>query len=845
MADTQPLTLGDVGGGGGRPDYPGATPEEESWWAGTHGGIIVLVAIALAAAVTAAVLGGVYGQHNTDKNNDILRSITNATHVLCAKIDELTGDVFDLDTKLDLIIAMMTTNHQEVINNQGDILDDTTTIQVQLDTIMNMLNGSDGVQVVANCSTCTDCPVVQKFFAATRQEDSFPADCAHGVGPDRIVEAHNNHLTLRDKKTLQLLDRVVAETFIDDPAGTFLAATDPVVHYDELAERFWYTDFSRFSQTAALEVTAPGSATGLYPASSSIQFPPPFSVSGNLVPADPLNADTPLVNAAEINGSIALVADDGFQTGSTNKVGNACAAGAIGVIIYQSDPNVPIGGIFGNPCAPSISLAGSIGNDLVAAGGNATGTIMGTDLVVISQIRVAVSRTSSPNSFDPSEWYRYLFGAPNANGTFYAVIPDYEKTGFDATAYYISDNRFGETTFVAETWVLDKASLVDGTAPQRPAHIEAADTLARFVFPRSGGEEAWNLPVPAAQFAPQWSGIESNFLVGRAGLDNQTQDTMQVMLVDSSVNTPTLRTFDIAVDPWDNVLDPASPVPFPAVARQANVNAFFGTLTSFFIMPGTVMYSAQLRGTSLLAAISATNEGRVEIRWYEFDVSAVHDAADPRVTLKQQGRIWDPVNSYYYPHINMDVDGNIAIGYVSSGPNKFVHVGYTVHLCDDPLGTVRYPLQDVFVSNGSYLGTNPDFTYFPVVITRFNDYPSLTVDPSDGKTFRFYSETPNINQTALEQEFILEPWVGSWFAFRAEEICGTEPLLWDQVPPEPVVAAAAPSAAEQWAGVSAEEIDEIREWVCARVDCRPVEIGRGPYGVGNGDGDGDGDAELH
>jgi hypothetical protein len=110
--------------------------------------------------------------------------------------------------------------------------------------------------------------------------------------------------------------------------------------------------------TAQLTITSPASLVGNYPALAGALSPPFFQIPPTLiVPADPLNADTPLVN--DLTGKIALIAADGFQTGSTHKANNAFNAGAIGVIIF-SDTNSP-NPINGSPHIPTIIVGHDIG----------------------------------------------------------------------------------------------------------------------------------------------------------------------------------------------------------------------------------------------------------------------------------------------------------------------------------------------------------------------------------------------------------------------------------------------------------------------------------------------------
>lgn len=115
---------------------------------------------------------------------------------------------------------------------------------------------------------------------------------------------------------------------------------------------------------ALLTVSSPDSIAGEYPASAGALFPSPWTLPDSLiVPADPLNADTPLVN--DLTGKIALIAADGFQTGSINKCNNAFDAGAIGAIIYLDANNFSDGSINGSPFIPCIAVPLNTGLDLL------------------------------------------------------------------------------------------------------------------------------------------------------------------------------------------------------------------------------------------------------------------------------------------------------------------------------------------------------------------------------------------------------------------------------------------------------------------------------------------------
>ncbi len=84
-------------------------------------------------------------------------------------------------------------------------------------------------------------------------------------------------------------------------------------------------------------ILTPGPIAGQYSAVPAQFGPTEYNINGPVVLADPLNANTPLVNAAQVNGKVVLVKRGGDTY--VTKVRNCQNAGAIGVIIYDDSPN--------------------------------------------------------------------------------------------------------------------------------------------------------------------------------------------------------------------------------------------------------------------------------------------------------------------------------------------------------------------------------------------------------------------------------------------------------------------------------------------------------------------------
>lgn len=130
------------------------------------------------------------------------------------------------------------------------------------------------------------------------------------------------------------------------------------------------------SRVGAFRVIEPPALAGLHPATEAA-FGPDLAdvgpVSGTLVLADdgvgvPTDACTPLANAAEISGNIALI--DRGECTFVEKVANAQDAGAIGVLVVNNVPNddpITMGGDDPTITIPSMMTTLEVGDALKAA----------------------------------------------------------------------------------------------------------------------------------------------------------------------------------------------------------------------------------------------------------------------------------------------------------------------------------------------------------------------------------------------------------------------------------------------------------------------------------------------
>jgi hypothetical protein len=117
--------------------------------------------------------------------------------------------------------------------------------------------------------------------------------------------------------------------------------------------------------------------------------------------------------------------------------------------------------------------------------------------------------------------------------------------------------------------------------------------------------------------------------------------------------------------------------------------------------------------------------GIAGVRWYELR------RADGEYSVHQQGTYSPDSVNRWMGSAAMDRDGNIAVGYsVVDGVSVYPGIRYTGRLAGDPLGELTLDEQVIINGTGVQTTTN----------SRWGDYTSLNVDPTDDCTFWYVNE---------------------------------------------------------------------------------------------------------
>ena len=341
---------------------------------------------------------------------------------------------------------------------------------------------------------------------------------------------------------------------------------------------------------------------------------------------------------------------------------------------------------------------------------------------------IGVSKTSNPVS---GGWWLYAIQVDPANPSY---LGDYPKFGMWPDAYYLSMNEFSNnTTFNGvRVYALDRNSMVNGGSAHAigfsilPANLGNQYSLVPASF-RTGN------PPPAGQ--PEWfMDVNSSSVAGTV----ETQVFVRRFHVDFA--TPANSTFGVgATHSPDGII---------------TVNGFkdaFNASTSNIVPNGTttanqrldtlgdkIMYPLiyQNRGgtesiyadQTILLATDNTLTGPTAVRWYQFNMTGNTIPATPA-----QQQDWNNGADGLFrwmPSINVDRQGNVAIGYSTSSTTLNPEIRYAGRLAGDPPNNMAQGEATLIAAGGHQTSTSG----------RWGDYSTMFVDPTDSCTFWHVNE---------------------------------------------------------------------------------------------------------
>jgi hypothetical protein len=306
-------------------------------------------------------------------------------------------------------------------------------------------------------------------------------------------------------------------------------------------------------------------------------------------------------------------------------------------------------------------------------------------------------------------WHTYCFDTPD--------FPDYPKYGVWPDAYYVGSNESS-----CAVYALDRADMLLGL----PAIYQrfAAPDLAGFNFQAL-------IPCDLDGATPPPAGSPNYFMrhrddeVHNPGSASPVRDFLEIWEyhVDFSDTTNSYFT---------------GPIDIPITEIDSELCGF--TSYECFPQPGTatgldplrevVMWRLQYRNfgayetlvANLTTDVDGTDHGG--IRWFE-----LRKTATTPWSLYQEGTYAPDGDSRWMGSAAMDGCGNIAVGYSVSSSTTFPSIRYAGRRAADPLGSLLQGEFEVIAGTGSQTPS-----------TRWGDYSSMNVDPSDDMTFWYTNE---------------------------------------------------------------------------------------------------------
>jgi hypothetical protein len=347
---------------------------------------------------------------------------------------------------------------------------------------------------------------------------------------------------------------------------------------------------------------------------------------------------------------------------------------------------------------------------------------------------VAISQTGDPTG----AYYRYAFSA----GEFF---PDYPKYGVWRDSYLLTSRDFGPFgEYGISVYALEKSRMVAGDPNARAVQffldsaVVPINLLGDGLLPADLDGQVKPFPSAAAPII----GTQDN-----NGPYGATFDALNVYELDVKWRATPAASFRLAaqlrVAPFDSAF-PCGPDSRDCLAQPGvtdkdqylDILSYRQRPTWRLAYRNFFFYEAMVTSQSVEA-----RKGVAGMRWYE-----IRRNVNGKYTLFQQGTYAprDGVNRWM-GSAAMDWLGNIALGYsVVNGDDVYPGIRYTGRLRKDPAGQMT--LGEGVVINGTGVQTTTN--------SRWGDYTSMNVDPTDDCTFWYVNEYYKISGTPLNDA----PW---------------------------------------------------------------------------------------
>jgi hypothetical protein len=316
---------------------------------------------------------------------------------------------------------------------------------------------------------------------------------------------------------------------------------------------------------------------------------------------------------------------------------------------------------------------------------------------------VAVSRSSTPSSLGPGDWYLFAFDRFLERSSTVPVATtiwaDYDDLAVNGEALYITSRRYGELDDSPQGAIirmLDKTKLIAGTAPS---------SWTDFTFLPGVGIGPGMMP------ARNFGATPVQYFVSRA-LSGYCGWT--VWGLSGGLNAPVLASQSVQLSGSCNISRYGLQ---PGDAPALDVGGS-GSLARSAVYRNGRLWMAETFGVN-----PGAGSGTV-IKWAELDVSHWPSS----ISIVQQGSVGSDGVWSYYPAIMVDQAGTMVLAFNTTSATTYPSINVAVRFAADPAGAMR-PTTIVKAGTGASVHVDG------AMRNRSGDYLSIDLDPV---TFAFW-----------------------------------------------------------------------------------------------------------
>ncbi|TQV74048.1 PKD domain-containing protein [Aliikangiella marina] len=318
---------------------------------------------------------------------------------------------------------------------------------------------------------------------------------------------------------------------------------------------------------------------------------------------------------------------------------------------------------------------------------------------------IAISQTGDPTG----AYYLYDFLYADT------IFNDYPKFGVWTDGYYMGVNQFDPNFAGGGVVAYERDAMLVGAEARQIKFDMSAEGSAVFT----------PMPLDIDGLIPPPAGAKQYFIWA----DLVSTDNLQVWEFDANWSDPGASTFErvlsIPVTPYGSAPNVTQPNgnQLDSISIRSMFRAAYRNLDG----QGKIVFNHNIA--------APTGQGETAMRWYEIDVDQLAGTA----TIAQEGTFAPDTHSRWMGSGAMDVNGNLAFGYSIASPDLAPGIRAATRLATDAANTLTEEIV-LQAGEGSQAGA-----------TRWGDYSSMSIDPTDDCTFWFsteYYESANDGSTA-------------------------------------------------------------------------------------------------